>query len=236
MNNFPSDGNAQFVTTTIPAVCRSCGNVFGGVTFALGAQATLKLAGNTVGPCPNCGGLADLVDGTFAIVGAAVKRIADYVIDDMERLQAILTAAREENADVSRVAHSMREVPSFGPFAEWLLTMFAPKSSADFYAFLAVLIALIPMLTPKEPAAPAVQAPAAQQLSEERIVEITSKAVAAALNQTKAPLGNVVEPQAHADNKGARTSVVRSAPKVGRNDPCPCRSGKKHKKCCGALH
>ena len=28
--------------------------------------------------------------------------------------------------------------------------------------------------------------------------------------------------------------VVRSAPKVGRNDPCPCGSGKKYKKCCGA--
>ncbi|MGH7408031.1 MAG: SEC-C metal-binding domain-containing protein, partial [Candidatus Methylomirabilales bacterium] len=22
--------------------------------------------------------------------------------------------------------------------------------------------------------------------------------------------------------------------KVGRNDPCPCGSGKKHKRCCGA--
>ena len=28
--------------------------------------------------------------------------------------------------------------------------------------------------------------------------------------------------------------VVRDAPKVGRNDPCPCGSGKKYKKCCGA--
>lgn len=26
----------------------------------------------------------------------------------------------------------------------------------------------------------------------------------------------------------------RSGPKVGRNEPCPCGSGKKHKKCCGA--
>ena len=25
----------------------------------------------------------------------------------------------------------------------------------------------------------------------------------------------------------------REAPKVGRNDPCPCGSGKKFKKCCG---
>jgi uncharacterized protein len=28
--------------------------------------------------------------------------------------------------------------------------------------------------------------------------------------------------------------VVRSGPKIGRNDPCPCGSGKKFKKCCGA--
>ncbi|OQA56116.1 MAG: preprotein translocase subunit SecA [Candidatus Omnitrophica bacterium ADurb.Bin277] len=27
--------------------------------------------------------------------------------------------------------------------------------------------------------------------------------------------------------------VHRQGPKVGRNDPCPCGSGKKHKKCCG---
>ncbi|OGR63535.1 MAG: hypothetical protein A2X31_04935 [Elusimicrobia bacterium GWB2_63_22] len=28
-------------------------------------------------------------------------------------------------------------------------------------------------------------------------------------------------------------TVRREEPKVGRNDPCPCGSGKKHKKCCG---
>jgi preprotein translocase subunit SecA len=28
--------------------------------------------------------------------------------------------------------------------------------------------------------------------------------------------------------------VVRGAAKVGRNDTCPCGSGKKYKKCCGA--
>jgi len=27
--------------------------------------------------------------------------------------------------------------------------------------------------------------------------------------------------------------VQRTAPSVGRNDPCPCGSGKKYKKCCG---
>ncbi|MFY9327767.1 MAG: SEC-C metal-binding domain-containing protein [Georgfuchsia sp.] len=35
---------------------------------------------------------------------------------------------------------------------------------------------------------------------------------------------------------GSRESVpvVRGGPKIGRNDPCPCGSGKKFKKCCGA--
>jgi uncharacterized protein len=32
----------------------------------------------------------------------------------------------------------------------------------------------------------------------------------------------------------AHTSELRrSTPKVGRNDPCPCGSGKKYKRCCG---
>jgi preprotein translocase subunit SecA len=35
--------------------------------------------------------------------------------------------------------------------------------------------------------------------------------------------------------EGARVkTIVREAPKVGRNDLCPCGSGKKYKKCCGA--
>ncbi|MBC3906459.1 MULTISPECIES: UPF0149 family protein [Undibacterium] len=34
--------------------------------------------------------------------------------------------------------------------------------------------------------------------------------------------------------KSGVTTVKREAPKVGRNDPCPCGSGKKYKVCCGA--
>lgn len=32
----------------------------------------------------------------------------------------------------------------------------------------------------------------------------------------------------------ATTTLQRDQPKTGRNDPCPCGSGKKFKKCCGA--
>ena len=30
----------------------------------------------------------------------------------------------------------------------------------------------------------------------------------------------------------SKRQVVNATPKVGRNEPCPCGSGKKHKKCC----
>ena len=33
-----------------------------------------------------------------------------------------------------------------------------------------------------------------------------------------------------------RKPVVNKTPKVGRNDPCPCGSGKKYKNCCGAVN
>ena len=34
---------------------------------------------------------------------------------------------------------------------------------------------------------------------------------------------------------GAASAAIRNAPKVGRNEPCPCGSGKKFKQCHGQL-
>jgi preprotein translocase subunit SecA len=51
-------------------------------------------------------------------------------------------------------------------------------------------------------------------------------AAAAAVSRKPARVGG--------DDAGVRT-VRREEPKVGRNDPCPCGSGKKYKKCHGAI-
>ena len=40
-------------------------------------------------------------------------------------------------------------------------------------------------------------------------------------------------PRSEAPDNQAPTPIKRVAEKVGRNDPCPCGSGKKYKKCCG---
>jgi uncharacterized protein YecA (UPF0149 family) len=36
------------------------------------------------------------------------------------------------------------------------------------------------------------------------------------------------------DMEEAEGTVAAATAKAGRNDPCPCGSGKKFKKCCGA--
>jgi preprotein translocase subunit SecA len=44
---------------------------------------------------------------------------------------------------------------------------------------------------------------------------------------------DVVSEAAAATEAHAKAKPVRTGPKVGRNDPCPCGSGKKYKNCCG---
>ncbi|CAM3671721.1 preprotein translocase subunit SecA [Polynucleobacter brandtiae] len=70
---------------------------------------------------------------------------------------------------------------------------------------------------------------------------------AESMNEDLAKLSDVQYQHANADNEiagstGDRGAVVtvtpaptRTGPKIGRNDPCPCGSGKKYKSCCGAL-
>ena len=46
------------------------------------------------------------------------------------------------------------------------------------------------------------------------------------------PVWKPSQPQGQQSAAAVKT-VVRNTPKVGRNEPCPCGSGKKYKKCCG---
>ena len=56
--------------------------------------------------------------------------------------------------------------------------------------------------------------------------------VAVAAGVSSDPPGAEAAMQAALNSK--QTPIQRGEPKVGRNDPCPCGSGKKYKKCCGA--
>lgn len=62
----------------------------------------------------------------------------------------------------------------------------------------------------------------------QKLVHETTSALAGA------PLKSASHPPLNS-SLGGPQPVHRAAPKVGRNDPCPCGSGKKYKKCCGAV-
>ncbi len=66
--------------------------------------------------------------------------------------------------------------------------------------------------------------PSASSPSQSR-TETVSDVFAAMMSQTGRQAAEVRQP--------APAPVQRTAPSVGRNDPCPCGSGKKYKKCCG---
>ena len=44
---------------------------------------------------------------------------------------------------------------------------------------------------------------------------------------------NLVDGTVKPKEGGLNKTIVKTEPKVGRNDPCPCGSGKKYKNCCG---
>jgi uncharacterized protein YecA (UPF0149 family) len=51
---------------------------------------------------------------------------------------------------------------------------------------------------------------------------------------TEASVGIVREPITKPKTGVAASQIMRAAPKIGRNERCPCGSGKKYKKCGGA--
>jgi preprotein translocase subunit SecA len=66
----------------------------------------------------------------------------------------------------------------------------------------------------------------------------TQHQAVSAYEQGPAPSGEVpgptqAGPAGQPPMPGAGMPITREEPKVGRNDPCPCGSGKKYKKCCG---
>jgi preprotein translocase subunit SecA len=62
----------------------------------------------------------------------------------------------------------------------------------------------------------------------------TSSGEAQAPAPEQAPRQQLITNRGGADGPAKRAPAVRTAPAVGRNDPCPCGSGKKYKKCHGA--
>ena len=195
----------------VPAFCDICGAVFRS-GIAVENSTNITFVGNRAGPCPVCGGMGHIPDGVFNFVGNTIEILSAPIrtVDELSRLTNILREAREKKQSPEQVAQTIRkELPALSGLADLL-----PKTREELYAFLALIVAVIALLSQSGGG--------------------DSKSTSITVNQTINQVIVETEKAARPPEKTAQ-SPTKAAPKVGRNDQCPCGSGKKYKKCCGQV-
>lgn len=192
----------------IPAFCDTCGTAFPSGFFMENCT-NIHLSSNRSGPCPKCGGSGHVPDGVFNIIGDAIHIVSapSRTKQELRRFAEVLEVARATNKSVSAVKE---ELESTLPDLSGIMK-YAPESKAEWLAFIGVMLALIQVYLAAFPPSSGQQQPGTPNITVNQIIEQTL----------------VSDPS----NVGG--NLPRQ--KVGRNEPCPCNSGKKYKKCCGTL-
>jgi preprotein translocase subunit SecA len=146
-------------------------------------------------------------DGVFNFVGSTIEILSapKRTVEELTRLAAILREARDERQTPEQVKARIEKEVP----ALAKLGELLPKNRGELYGFLAVILAAIPLFM--QPPAPSQQSPVTVTIN-----QVINQAAGQPMTEP------VTEPQ-------------QSNRKVGRNEKCPCGSGKKYKKCCGAL-
>ena len=67
----------------------------------------------------------------------------------------------------------------------------------------------------------------------EKQLQKLDKKLAKVFKDSRGKFSEMLQGEAEDDFKPVVEELTSEEAKVGRNDPCPCGSGKKHKKCCG---
>lgn len=145
--------------------------------------------------------------------------IPDGVFNFIGNTIEILSAPERTIAELTRLAQILREAKAKANTREQVVSRIEkelpslsglgkllPETRSELYGFLAVVLAAVQLFS---------QTPPAQ-------------------NSTTINITQVIQ-QVIAKSSGTKTASVKSKKKVGRNEPCPCGSGAKYKRCCGAV-
>jgi hypothetical protein len=190
----------------VPAVCDRCGAFFPSPIEADNST-NITFSNVAVGPCPRCGGTGHVPDGTYNFVGRTIEFLSGpgRSRTDLERLASILRTARDRGATVEDIKGEVRrEVPELSSIADLL-----PKTRSELYAFIAILLTVLTLLLGEI------------KKGNEPHIEVHQ-----VFNQITQVVGSPPRQVQHPPEP------ARS--KTGRNERCPCGSGKKYKKCHGA--
>ena len=196
-----------------PAVCDTCGTIFPSPLDILAENVGLVNIG--AGPCPKCGGGGSIPDGIYSFIGNAILLLSDRTRtkSELQKLADILTEARQKQTTTQELSEKIQnELPELSSLKDIL-----PKTRTELYAFALIILTIITILiaswgrdhTPK--------------------IEINQVVNVLYENQDGVQQPNgAVRKDIKIENKAENIKKG----KIGRNQPCPCGSGQKYKKCC----
>lgn len=189
----------------VPAVCDNCGTIFPS-GFEVSNSTNISFSGCGAGPCPVCGGTGHIPDGVYNFLGNTIEFLSgpSRSIVELERLAALLERAKTSNATSQAVAKEIDEsIPELSSIKDWL-----PKNRSELYAFIALLLSALSLMINQS------------ESGEPSKVEVNTV------------INNVYQQAPEAQAAPSPEKPKKQKAKVGRNEPCPCGSGKKFKKCC----
>lgn len=199
----------------MPAFCNTCGRIFpSGMEFDGATNVSIS---GCKSKCPVCHNLADVSDGTFNFIGDTIEilKAPNITIEKLVQFKSILESAKKENKSKEAIADEISAtVPELNK-----LSAILPTIKSDLYGFLSFILALLQMIIgsgSKE----SINMYNAQQVVNNYYIssEVAESSKTSSIEQLN---GN--------NTKG----YIRKDKKIGRNEKCPCNSGKKYKKCCG---
>jgi hypothetical protein len=144
----------------VPAICDSCGTIWGAENIFGGDAKNLILTGNKVGPCPKCGGLGSIPDGVYDIQDDTFKVIdtGNIPADVLQGLIDVLDSLRRGEASSSEVIETVeREAPALAPTVKSVLDKSDPAK------WVLLLIAIIALYLQATAASP----PSAEEVADE---------------------------------------------------------------------
>lgn len=96
----------------LPAICDNCNTVFAS-SFVGGPGVTMIVTGSKSGPCPVCGSLGSVPDGTYDIINDIEATLNVDNGKDVFKLQRILNTASKQDSISSIQNRIKKETPQY---------------------------------------------------------------------------------------------------------------------------
>lgn len=180
--------------------------------FAFENATNITFSGCIAGPCPVCRGQGDVLDGTFDFIGDTIRLLQgpSATVDRLHRLAAILREAQQRDASADEIRRKVEDdLPELSRISDLL-----PRTRQELYAFITLLLAVIALM---------IQTGKKNGDINISIDQVINNCVVQ--GERASPVGSSQPQQA--------LVPVKSRAVAGRNDPCPCGSGRKYKHCHG---